>query len=66
MHKWANEGSGWQFIPNKPQYLSEYREILEALKRNTWEMSRRNFALICLNLLSTHMRNTFSEPKSGH
>lgn len=31
----ANEVSGWQVIPNKPQYLSEYREILEALKENT-------------------------------
>lgn len=32
----ANEGSGWQVIPNNPQYLSEYREILEALKGNTF------------------------------
>ena len=31
------EGSGWQVIPNNPQYLSEYREILEALKGNTRE-----------------------------
>lgn len=34
---WANEGSGWQVVPNNPQYLSEYREILEALKGNTRE-----------------------------